>query len=115
MTTTHQGFQRTWAVEEEQEFNAYLAGFKANFGDEPDILPMTADDWKAAKDASEASGALHHAAGDHGQTQSKTITQEEWKYQKYHGYGEVKPDGTRYLLHMDDNGATVWGPVEIVG
>lgn len=44
---------------------------------------------------------------------TKTMTMEEWKYQKYHGYTETKPDGTRYLLYMD-NGATVWGPVEIV-
>lgn len=43
----------------------------------------------------------------------KGITQQEYEDASRHGYTEIKPDGTPYLLYMDDDGATVWGPVVI--
>lgn len=42
----------------------------------------------------------------------KKITQEQWDSATPHGYTEIKPDGTRYLLYMGERGTT-WGPVEI--
>lgn len=44
----------------------------------------------------------------------KTVTQREWEGYKVHGYAVTKPDGSHWLLYMDERGITVFGPVEIV-
>jgi hypothetical protein len=42
----------------------------------------------------------------------KTVTLAKWEAAKRQGYTETR-DGKPWMLYMDDNGATVWGPVHI--
>ena len=43
----------------------------------------------------------------------KHVTLEEWQAAVRQGYAGLDYAKTPYMLYMDDNGATVWGPVTI--